>query len=980
MDFNQIFAYLPYMFAGLFALAMLFSVLFAVLRGMTKARIRLIILAGCLLVSFLVVWGFKSAATGVYPQLESAIQQVLTTEQAKEFYQLISGSEPLQETLIGLSAALVAPLLFFVVFLALRIVSWIVYFIVMLILNSKIKEKEKTKKARGWRALGLGVLQGLLIFFVLMTPIYAYLSFAMPVAQVALTQEEEAPNTVNNDGLVNAPAVPKVLSVTKNNVLAAFGGNVDAQAIQKLLDDTQNNFFFAAYGKLGGNLTCNFLTGFTSGGEKTTLVKEAKAIGALAAEAMKLKDVKGVESLDEEKAAVIGNLVSGIGDSKLLQTVVGEVIYAVTDAWKNDQTVMGLEKPKLDPAVEPIFNAILDDFHKDARTPGQISADIKTLGEMITVMAKSDLLKEIAGENPDADKLIETLAQGDVIKGLITALGKNSTLKNLIPEVANVGMRALGASVLNLPENAEEIFERYIQDITDAINEVLAANATYEEKVDMLAAKMLKAVDDSGLTIELDEAVAKLYSDALLSDIRDAGMTQITTDDVKDFFRIAAEQYEENQQESTAPLAARTGADEKYRGSLYGNKTNSEIAGSAVVKLVVITKEIAKASEEAADEEAFQQKMAQITEQYEISVSLTELSKDSFTQTSLKVVSSIKEGSSFPTVLVTVESLLIDTQKVSDNINENTIEAEAEKIGKIFNTAMKVKDAFANSSSGFDLNQLQEIATDLGEILDSIESTETFDGKTAVVVTAIFQKDEVTESMDIDIRTATELAQVATEQINGVDPDYSATIASVSTGALLAQKLSDPEGKITEDDVEALLRTITPQTANMLKVYMTDERINNFGIPNQTTNAAARILRALFEEMADKEKYPDYSGETAAMLKMFEVARASGNNSGTNRIFNLGDEKGHLNLTAAETVELVMASNMVRNAFVAAIYVDGEIDPAMINPYGLNIPTGESDYQECEAAIEAYYGAHPESKTFLKAIAAFFGVEASFLN
>ena len=978
MDFNQILPYLPYIFAGLFALVMLCSVLFALGRGMSKARVRLIILAVCFLLSFVVVWAFKNGVSTMYPQIETALKQALTSDQAMEVYKLIGGSEPMKETVIGFASALVAPLLFFVVFLVLRIVTWIVYFIVMLIVGRKMKENEKTKKATGLRALALGIVQGLLIFFVLMTPIYAYLNFAIPVAQVALEQEEV--QTTDSDDRLAVPAVSKTLSITRNNVLAAFGGNVDAQAVQKLLDDTQNNFFFAAYGKLGGNLTCDFLTGFTSGGEKTTLVKEAKAIGALAAEAMKLKDIKGIESLDEDKALVIGNLVAGVGDSKMMQTVIGEVVYAVTDAWKNGQSVLGAAKPTLDPAVEPIFDKILEDFHNDARTPGQINADLKTLGEMITVMAKSDLLKNVAGENADSEKLIETLAQGDVIKDLITALGKNSTLKNLIPEVANVGMRALGASVLNLPANAEEIFDRYIQDITDAVNEVLAADATYEEKVDMLAAKMLKAVEDSGLEIELDESVAKLYSDAILSDIRDAGLTQITTDDVRDFFEIAAAQYEESEQESTAPLAARTGAGEKaYRGSLYGGKTNSEITQSAVVKLVVITKEIAKASEEAADEEAFQQKMAQITEQYEVSVNLSELSKDSFTQDSLKVVSSIKEGS-FPSVLVTVEALLIDTQKVNENLNENTVEAEAEKIGKIFNTAMKVKDAFANSSEGFNLEKLSEIATDLGEILNSIDSTETFEGKTAVVITAVFQKSEVTESMDIDIRTATELAQAATEKVNGVDPDYSATMESVSTGAVIAQKMSDPEGKITEDDVEALLRTITPQTANMLKVYLTDERVGGFGIPNETTNAAARILRALFDEMADKEKYTDYSGETSAMLKMFEVARAAGHNSGSNRIFNFGDEVGHLNLTAEETVELVMRSNMVRNAFVAAIYVDGEIDPAMVNPYGLNIPTGESDYQVCEAAIESYYGAHPESKTFLKAFAAFFGVEASFLN
>lgn len=977
MDFNQILPYLPFIFAGLFALVMLGSVLFALGRGLSKARIRLIILAVCLLLAFVITWAVKSGAGSVYPQLETTLKQAITSEQAMEFYKLFSESEPLQETLVSFATALVAPLLFFLIFLVLRIVTWLVYFIVMLIVGGKLREKDKTSKAKGWRALALGIVQGLLIFFVLMTPIYAYLNVAIPIAKAALVEEEAQP-VVNET--VEPQATQKLLSYAQNNGFLAVSDKVDTQAIQKLMDDMKNNFFFAAYGKLGGNLTCDFLMGFTTGGEKTTITKEINAISALVTEAMKLKDIKGIESLDEEKAVVIGNLVASVSESKMMQTVVGELVYAFTDAWKNNQPVLGTERPKLDSTVEPIFNAILEDFNKDARTPGQIDADLKTLGEMIKIMAKSDLLKEIAGENPDSDKLIETLAQGSLIKDLIATLGKNSTLKNLIPEVANVGMRALGETVLNLPENAREIFEQYIQQITDAVNEVLAAEATYEEKVDLLAAKMLQAIDECGVEFELDEAVAKLYSDAILSDIRDAGLTQITTDDVRDFFELVADELEEGSGESTAPLAARFGAGEKtYRGTLYGNKSKSEIEGSAVIKLVAVTKEIAKASEEATDEQAFQNKMSQISEQFGIVVDLSNLSKDAFTKENLKGTSLLKEDT-FPTALVTVESLLIDTKKVSDNLNENTIDAEAEKIGKIFNTALKIKDAFQNSSEGFNLETLNGIAADLGAVLDSIDSTETFEGKTALVITAVFQKDEVVESMDMDIRTATEIAKAATDSVNGVKPDYSATMESVSTGASIAQKLSDPEGKITEDDVEDLLRTITPQTANMLKIYLTDERVNNFGIPNYTTNAAARILRALFDEMSDKEKYTDYSGETTAMLKIFEAARAAGSSSEANRLFNSGDEVGHLKLTAAETVELVMNANMVRNAFVAAIYVDGQIDPTMVNPYGLHIPTDGSDYQECEAAIEAYYIAHPESKTFLKAFAAFFGVEASFLN
>lgn len=950
-EFDRILAFLPFVFAGLFVLALLISVLVALVRGMTKSRIRCIILAVCLLLAFVITWVFKSSASGLLPKLEEALQDALTSEQARDVYQWISGSEPMQETLAGFAAALVAPLFFFITFVVLRIVSWIVYLIVMLIVGGSMKENDSQKTLHTLRAVGLGVAQGAIIFFALMTPFYAYWNIAAPVAQTALEQEE---------------------------VQNAVNGSVDSEAIRQMMASTQNNFFFAMYGNLGGKATCNFLTGFSAGGEKTNILREMKALGSLASEAVKLKDIKGVESLDEEKALVISGLMDNMDDSKMLKTLVGELIYSATDAWKNDRAVFGIAKPEIDPMVAPILDAVIDDFHGDARDSAKLAADFKTLGEMVSVMAKADLFQSIAGENADPDRIVDSLAEGTVIQDLISALGKNETLKNLIPELANVGMRAIGTAVLNLPENAEKIFEDYIEKITATVNKVLTANATYEAKVDMLAEEMLKALEESGLEIELDESVAKLYSDAILSDIRDAGLSQITTDDVRAFFEIAAEKYEESIRETTAPLAARFGADKKYKGALYGGMDSIQLLKSGVVKLVRITSEIAQASEGAKSEEEFRTDLSRIVQKYAVSVDLSDLSKESFTAESLKTVSAIK-ADTFPTVLVTLEALLIDTQKASEKINEKTIEAEAEKIAGIFRIALEVKDTFRESSESFDLDRLSGVASKLGNVLDSIDSTETFGGKTELMITAIFQKEEVATSMDIDIRTAAELAKAATEPVNGVATDYTATMESVSSGAAIASKLKDPEGKITEEDVQTLLKTMTPQTANMLKVYLTEERVGQFGIFEKAVKAATKLLGALFEEMADKEKYPDYADEKTAMLKMFDVAKAATKGDGHN-LFNHGDDLGVLGMSSDETVELVMNSDMVCNAVVKAMYLGDAIDPEMVNPFGLVLPTDGSDYQECEAAIEAYYNAHRESKTFLKALAAFFGVEADFLN
>lgn len=952
----QILPKLPLVFVGLFVLTMLGAILFALVRGVGKARVRLIILVGCLALAFIITAIAKGSAGFAYSRLEGSTQSLFTSDEAKDFFELISNSEPLQETLLGFATALVAPLFFTLVFIALRIVTEIIYFIVMLFVGGALRAKDKERKFPKLRKWGLGIAQGLLIFFVLMTPFYAYLSIALPIVDTALEQEE---------------------------VQESVGQSEEVQAVRQLAANTQNNFFFKTYGALGGKATCNFLTSFTSGGEKTTIVKEVNAITKMIREAAKLKDVKGTDDMTEETAEVVRNLMSNIGDSKMVRTIFGEAIYAVTDAWQNDRTIFGVAKPDMGTIMNPLLDVIIDDFHKDARDSAALEADFGTLGNMISIMAKANLFKSMANGSTDTDAMIESLASGTLIKDLITALGSNNTLKNLIPEFANLGMRAIGSSVLNLPENAAEIYDQYIKDITAAVNAVLASDATDEAKIDELAQKITEALDKAGLEIELDTSVVKLYANAILTEVRDAGITHIDEEDIREFFEIFSELNEEkNQQNSTAPLAAtaQRASEKVYTSRLYGGKTKDDILNSAVAKLATVTQEIAKASAEAANEEAFQQQVAQIMEDHGVTVTLSGLTKDSFTQESLKTVSTIKEGT-FPTVRITMEEFLIDTKRVSDALTGDAVEQEAEKINSIFTAAISVKNAFADTEN-FDLDKLGTIANNLGSMLDSLESTDTFEGKTSKMITAIFQKEEVAKSMDMDIRTATKLAKAATESADGSVVNYAETMKSVSTGASIATKLGDPDATITEAEVGALLESMTPQTAEMLKVYLTEDRVENYGIQGVAATTSVRLLNAMFTEMATE--YVNYEAEKNALVKMFEVAKAASTNTSEEAptsLFNHGDVKGKLDLTAAETVALVMDSKMVRNAVEAAMYDEnGEIDEEMKNPFGLTIPTGEPDYQECVAAIEAYHEAHPDDLTTLKAFAAFFGVEANFLD
>ena len=110
------------------------------------------------------------------------------------------------------------------------------------------------------------------------------------------------------------------------------------------------------------------------------------------------------------------------------------------------------------------------------------------------------------------------------------------------------------------------------------------------------------------------------------------------------------------------------------------------------------------------------------------------------------------------------------------------------------------------------------------------------------------QSETVRESANLDHKTATELAKAATEKNpDGSKPNFTDTMNSLASGAALADKLSKEGETLTEDDVRQLLDDMTPQTAGMLKSYMTEERIRSFGIPEElavkmATENPARLM------------------------------------------------------------------------------------------------------------------------------------------
>ncbi|MBE6633560.1 MAG: hypothetical protein E7620_04350 [Ruminococcaceae bacterium] len=973
------------------AILMLVAVAWGLAIGLGRTRARFICVAACFVVALVASLVMKDVT---FADVKIAIdflvaQNPAAAESLKDIMAFVESSQPLQEALLSCAGAVVAPLVFFTIFVTLSLVTWIVgavLFVVTLFIP-------KGKRAhRGFvRVLIYAVAQVLLTVFVIMTPVVAYLDCVPDVVKAAdqIGMIESEPDNANNLG---------------------------QDQILDFVEEVETLPLVVTYRFLGGDAMCNSLTSIKIGEEKTTLSVELGSITRFVANVMKLTENE-MENFGEAETQAIESLSQCFGESVLLPSVAGELIYGVTDAWLSEDgntAFLGMEKPAFDESTTAMFadafRHILEAFHTDARNVTALCADFDTLADIVGILVRDGVF---AGMGEDSTtSLVNTLSSGNTVKDLITALGSNSSFKILISDVTNIGMRAIGSS-LKIPENAEAIYQQFTDDIAAAMNTLMSSEKTEEEKKAELTAAIKEAFAESGNELALEDDVIGLYAETLLEDF--ANYENITADDVSEFFQVFAEVNgteldlpgnEQASSGSTTLLGSfglkndkdKNNNGNKYKSPAYAGKTTEQLKNeSAAGLLATVLKEVVTAAIVNADnEEAFQESVKNIlTENYKNYAEATgkDASKaesfatsvvikmDSITEETINTTAVMQSPAALKevTTKVTIEDLLVDAEESAGKLDSAAaVEKEAEAIKQIFNSAGEIVTKLEEGIDGID--GIGEIAGSLGTVLDGLSGTASFgEEKTDNLLFAVLQSETVRESANIDHKTATELAKAATEKNpDGSKGSFTETMNSLATGANIANKLTQEDAEITEDDIREMLENMTPQTANMLKAYMTVERMRTFGVPEDNVELSTELIQNMLTEMGDKQKYSSsYDAQTKAILKIFNMVSATSKqgNNGSDHLFNRSNNVGLLNATAEEVVSTILDSDMVCNAVMKTLKSHDELK---VNPFGLNIDEGSDDYVDCKNAVEKYYKNHTEKgdelKERLDAIAALLGV------
>ncbi|MBQ9781484.1 MAG: hypothetical protein IJW00_11155, partial [Clostridia bacterium] len=389
-----------------------------------------------------------------------------TVAMVEEVMGYASISPTLIEFAIQLVGALLVPLLCLVFFLLYCLVTWIVYLIVTLILRRPMKAfNKKMPVSRLWAAC-LGLAQGLIIVGILFVPVSGYLQ----VADTAVT------------------------AMVEQNVLEKDDPTI--QTVQTIVDELDNAPVLSVYRVLGGDLTTSSLMKMDVADMDVYLDEEVDSIMVLAGHIMNLTKTE-MSAYGEKEAAILRAIGDSFDDSKLITPIACDILYAATEAWMNGEAFLTIEKPSMgesDEIFAPFLDALLEIIHDDCEIDQLLQGDVKTIAEMAAILSTHGVFAKI--ENPD--ELLTVLSGGEVIKPLVTELGKNRTMKLLIPEMTNLGVRAIG-QVLSIPKNTEAVYDSFMNEVAGALNE-LDQSADAQQIAD-LSKRLDTAFDEAGIVI-----------------------------------------------------------------------------------------------------------------------------------------------------------------------------------------------------------------------------------------------------------------------------------------------------------------------------------------------------------------------------------------------------------------------------------------------------------------------------------------------
>ena len=843
-----------------------------------------------------------------------------------EVMDLVNGSDLMLEFIVGLPVALISPLIFVVLYVVLRLLTGIIYLFILIFAGRAIrKSNQKQAPYAKVRSIVWSVVSTGLALLVILIPVTFYGSLVDDVLDVVADMDQVDAETHD------------VLNQVSNSY------------IKPITDGTTIGLFRA----VGGDMLINEITSITIEGEVIYIKNEMAAIVDLAGNAMSLAKDGAPGSYGEKEADSLVAAVESLTNSKFLVTIASQAVVLLTEDMVNGEEAIPMADNEL---FGDLITNTITIVHNDAEHIDTFKADLTTVAKMASELIKGGVFANMS----DTDALLDELAGGSTIKNVILVLGENKNMKCLIPQVTNIGIKAI-ANAVEVKEDANAVYDELMNTIAAELNSVKGLDDA--DKVSQLSAGLTDAFDAAGIVI--DKQVIDLYSVAMIQGIvNEEENKEITGENVQAFFAAYAGNGNNNAATVLASmidtLSKQDVKSESYNAEdvasmldteaqkMLGTNEGALYDAIVGVKLKKNLDNMFVDSNENAKYSYAIQKKFYTTSTHENTIALQNAEM-------------MKERS----LLIFMDDVVVDL----DNVGDFDPAVEAEAIGGIFSQAGSLMNDL-----GGEIN-IGTMAGSVGSILNSLRDSESVgEERTTNLFISIIQCSMVRDAANMDIGTATQLGVKGTaKNADGSPVDYEKTFKTISNTMDVLQNMnSSTEEGMSQADLSVVLKDLNPQTAGMIESYITEERLTeDYGLDAEQSSTAAPLISDVFGYMGSANlTEEECEKEAAALNDVMNLVtsasdRATSGESTGGRVFSSGDatadgetDTSVMGKSAEDTVATFMASESLKHS------LENNSEELENDPFGMQgmMDEDSEDKQELMDAMKGHYAASEDKE------------------
>ena len=893
--------------------------LFGLAKGFKKSIVRIVsvILAGFL------AYIFATPIAKIFIN-DGTIREVVAMLDFEETYnELVAASPALGELFAILPVAIVAPAVFLVLFFVFK-------FLLRrpcIIVNACLGFKAKDESAIRYLGLPIGAAQGFVSVMALIVVIAGFIGVGDKVIDVVL-DEENASNIA--DTAVIEEIDFYIEEIKRDPIIGMLCGSDDKNDLK---NDVSVAMATTAKKGQTNNAIFEGLTTFKFRNQKLKLSNELVTITDVAIQIIPLTESGEGSGLTAKQIEAVAKLAEKFSQSGILTEVGADIISEACTKWSNGEAFLGMEFEGFDPMIDPIVEALLVAM-KDS-TAETLIVDLGSFVDILRTLNDYDLLSLTSGGTDD----ILSKLSGSAISDLLKILSDNSRLNVVIPEVTNLSIRMLGAT-LKIPENSGVIYETVVNDLSNSLNNVLSSEMT-EEDITKFSEEVYNSLQSNG--IEVGKEVATLVSTALTDSFKELD-GDITAESVQKYFEdyaIIYEQVDNKENNSMAAgkdyvsLSGSVGSSNTDTKRDFANMTYEEkLVILAEADLLDIYNDLYNLTELVADDILVTGQRADAFVNYIIiiydSINTNYQALRALGDASDNPIVSLKSPETIITTKTTIESLMVTSG--SYELSENDIK----NIGEGFDHINEFLQSVGDMEGDISFENLESVNIEaIGKALDALKDTTIFAGAVDPLAGAV-----INNVANVD---------VTKELVNG-NVSYTDLMGTVSATAGLMNSLNKDDIDSKNASVLQLIETITPSNADIIIAIVNEEFMMKQGVSAEYAAASAKTLRTVLKEMANVDP-SNRESEARSVRYIFELAMSLSNSSNI-----MGEDELFGN---AEEIIIVCVESKVVAETLKELTTD-ENGYRVKDSLGVSSKLTEDNKEQIRFEIEKYYNEYKD--------------------